>query len=219
MRALLSCFSSLSGKLIWKMSPLVLGEILGMFVNTLTADGRYPVQGLQNLTVPFQIQLSEKRKTFDQFFVPFLESTSKFKHFEKKMMLIANVFPKLGTVKIFVRKRSQEHHFGTGFYSQHMKASQVLAKSLWERFYHVFLTFWGKLIWNLSPLVLGEILAIFVNTLTADGKYPVQGSENFQLPSQIKISKKQKIFCELFVAFLESTLKFRHFEQKDDCHS
>ena len=130
MRALLSCFSSLSGKLIWKMSPLVSGEILGMFVNTLTADGRYPVQGLQNLTVAFQIQLSEKRKTFDQFFVPFLESTSKFKHFEKKMMLIANVFPKLETVKIFVRKRSQEHHFRTGFYSQHMKASQVLAKSL-----------------------------------------------------------------------------------------
>ena len=112
------------------MSPLVLGEILGMFVNTLTADGRYPVQGLQNLTVPFQIQLSEKRKTFDQFFVPFLESSSKFKHFEKKMMLIANVFPKLETVKIFVRKRFQEHHFRTGFYSQHMKASQVLAKSL-----------------------------------------------------------------------------------------
>ena len=97
------------------MSPLVLGEILGMFVNTLTADGRYPVQGLQNLTVPFQIQLSEKRKTFDQSFVPFLESTSKSKHFGKNLILIANVFPKLETVKFFVRKLSQEHRFRTGF--------------------------------------------------------------------------------------------------------
>ena len=31
-----------------------------------------------------QIQLSEKRKTFSQFFVLFLESTSNFKHFEIK---------------------------------------------------------------------------------------------------------------------------------------
>ena len=66
------------------MSPLVLGEILGVFVNTLTADGKYPVQGCENLQLPIQMQLSEKRKTFSEFFVPFLESTSNFKHFEKK---------------------------------------------------------------------------------------------------------------------------------------
>ena len=65
------------------MSPLVLGEILGVFVNTLTADGKYPVQGCENLQLPIQMQLSEKRKTFSQFFVPFLGSTSNFKDFEK----------------------------------------------------------------------------------------------------------------------------------------
>ena len=31
------------------------------------------------------------------------------------------------------------------------------------------------------PLVLGEILGVFVNTLTADAKYPFQHCENFQL--------------------------------------
>ena len=62
----------------------MLGEILGVFVNTLTADGKYPVQGCENLQLPIQMQLSEKRKTFSEFFVPFLESTSNFKHFEKK---------------------------------------------------------------------------------------------------------------------------------------
>ena len=50
------------------MSPLVIGEILGVFVNTLTADGKYPVQGCENLQLPIQMQLSEKRKTFSQFF-------------------------------------------------------------------------------------------------------------------------------------------------------
>ena len=65
------------------MSPLVLGKILGVFVKTLTAGDMYPVQGCENLQLPIQMQLSEKRKTFSQFFVPFLGSTSNFKDFEK----------------------------------------------------------------------------------------------------------------------------------------
>ena len=67
-----------------KMSPLVLGEILPVFVNTSTADGKYPVQECQNLQLPIEMQLSEKRKSFSKFFVPFLESRSNFNHFEKK---------------------------------------------------------------------------------------------------------------------------------------
>ena len=57
------------------MSPLVLGEILGVFVNTLTADGKYPVQGCENLQLPIQMQLFQKRKTFFQFSILFLRST------------------------------------------------------------------------------------------------------------------------------------------------
>ena len=57
------------------MSPLVISEILEVFVNTLTADDKYPVQDCENLQLLIQMQLSEKRKTFSEFFVPFLEST------------------------------------------------------------------------------------------------------------------------------------------------
>ena len=66
------------------MSPLVLGQILGIFVITLTADGKYTVEHCENLKLPIQMQLSEKRKTLSQFFIPFLRSTSNFKHFETK---------------------------------------------------------------------------------------------------------------------------------------
>ena len=66
------------------MSPLVLGGMSWVFVNTLTADGKYPVQGCENLQLPIQMQLSGKPKTFSEFFVLFVESISKFKHFEKK---------------------------------------------------------------------------------------------------------------------------------------
>ena len=66
------------------MSPLVVCEILRVFVNTLIADGKYPVQDCENLPLPIQMQLSEKRKKFSQFFVPFLESTSNFKQFDER---------------------------------------------------------------------------------------------------------------------------------------
>ena len=63
----------------------MLGKILGVFVNTLTADGKYPVQGCENLQLPIQMQLSDKQNNFSQFFVPFVESSSNFEHFEKKI--------------------------------------------------------------------------------------------------------------------------------------
>ena len=65
------------------MSPLVLSEILGVFVKTLTADSKYPVQDCKNLPLLIQRQLSEKRKTFSKFFLPFPESTSNLKSFKQ----------------------------------------------------------------------------------------------------------------------------------------
>ena len=38
----------------------------------------------------------------------------------------------------------------------------------------------------MSPLVLGEILRVFVKQLTADAKYPFQDCENFQLLIQMQ---------------------------------
>ena len=134
-------FPSFWGKLIWKMLPLVLGEILGVFVEILSANCKYPVQYSGNLRFLIHRQFSEKRKAFSQFFLPFLESTSSFKHFEKKkkkMMVIANVFRKLQTVKNFLRPLCKKRRFGTRFDSQHVRVSQILAKSPWELFSHIF---------------------------------------------------------------------------------
>ena len=103
------------------MSPLVLGEILEVLLNILTADGKYRVQGCGNMQLPIQMQLSEKQKIFSEIFIPFLESTSNFKHFEKKMIIIANAFPKLQTVNILVRPLSKKRRFRTRFDNQHVK--------------------------------------------------------------------------------------------------
>ena len=154
--------SSFSWRFVWKMSPLVLGEILGVFITTLIADDKYRVQDCENLPLAIQMQWYEKQKNFSQFFVPFLESTWNFKYFENKVIVIANIFPELQNVKISARPLSKKHRLRKRVDSQHVKASQILAKSPGKHFYHVFASFWGKLIWKIPPPVLGEILELFV---------------------------------------------------------
>ena len=111
------------------MSPLVLGEIVGVFLNTLTDDGMYPVQGCENLQLPIQMQLSEKQKSFSNFLLHLRNLHRILNILTKKMIVIANVFPKLQTVKILVRPLSKKRPFRTLFEIQHVKASQMLVKS------------------------------------------------------------------------------------------
>ena len=56
-------------------------------------------------------------------------------------MLIANVFPKLLTVKILVRPLSKKRRFRKRFDRQHVKVSQILSKSPRQPIYHVCSSF------------------------------------------------------------------------------
>ena len=49
------------------------------------------------------MQLPQKQKTFSQFVAAFLKARLNFEHLQKKMTLIADVFPKLRTPKYFVK--------------------------------------------------------------------------------------------------------------------
>ena len=90
---------SLAGKLYSKTSLLLKCKILGLLVNTLATDEKYPVLNKDNLRIPIEIQLSEKEKNFSRFLAAFLKSSLNFEDFEKKMILTAFVFPKLRTLK------------------------------------------------------------------------------------------------------------------------
>ena len=57
-------------------------------------------------------------------------------------------------------------------------------------------------------------LFIGINTLTANYEYSCSNSKNLLSPIQMQLSKKPKIFCYIFLAFLESTLNFQCFEKK-----
>ena len=82
---------------------LVLWKSLRLFLNTLTDDDKYCLLYRDNLTQRLQILLSQKQKTFSQFFSPFLKSTLNFELFQKTMTLIADVFPKLPSPKKVIR--------------------------------------------------------------------------------------------------------------------
>ena len=73
---------------------LLLCEILGLFVNTLTDDGKSSVLYRDNLTQQIQILLSQKPRTFSQLSSEVLKPILNFEHFQKKMALIADIFPK-----------------------------------------------------------------------------------------------------------------------------
>ena len=95
---------SLATKLLSEKSLLLARQILGLLVNTLATDEKYAVLKRDNLTIPIQIQLSQKQKTFSQFLCAFLKSLLNFKYFEKKMTPRDFVFPKLRTPKTWSDK-------------------------------------------------------------------------------------------------------------------
>ena len=63
---------------------LVRSEVLGQFVNTMTAVYNYFRQNLENLPQQVQTLISLKPKFFSHFFIASLKSTLNLEYFEKK---------------------------------------------------------------------------------------------------------------------------------------
>ena len=64
---------SLETKLFSKKFFLYTCQILGLLINMLVTDEKYPVLNRENLRIPIQRNLSEKQKTFSHFFASFLK--------------------------------------------------------------------------------------------------------------------------------------------------
>ena len=63
---------------------LVICKFLTLLVKSLTDDEKYSLLHRENLTQPIQILLSQKQKTFSQFFFEFSKSTLNFEKFQRK---------------------------------------------------------------------------------------------------------------------------------------
>ena len=193
---------------------LVLCKILRLFVNTLTDNDKLCLLDNDNLTQPIQILLSQKQKTFSQFFSYFLKSTLNFKHFQKKMTLIADLFPKLPSSKKVTRSISVKFRFRGLFHNKHGKRARRLLKSAQRYLCHICLSLCTSPSWKKSMLGLCKILRLFINTLTDKDKYCLLYRDNLTQPIQILLSQKQKTSSEFFSDFLKSTLNFVDFQKK-----
>ena len=58
-------------------------KILGLFVNTLTANDKYSFLNSDSSTQPIQMQLCKKLKSFSELFRAFFNSRLNFEHFSK----------------------------------------------------------------------------------------------------------------------------------------
>ena len=59
-------------------------KVLRLLLNTLTVNDKHFLLNRKNLKQPIQMQLSEKQKTFSEFFFAFLKSALNLKHWAKK---------------------------------------------------------------------------------------------------------------------------------------
>ena len=74
-------------------------KFFSRFFNTFPAADKYSLISRDNWMQTIQKHLSQKKNIFSQFFSAFFESALNFEHFQKKMTLMAYVFPKLSTTK------------------------------------------------------------------------------------------------------------------------
>ena len=103
MRALLSSWVITVKVIELQKSLLDTWKFFRPFLNTWTANDKYSLISKDKWMETIQMHLSQKQNNFSKFFSAFSESALNFEHFQKKMTLIAYVFPKLPTTKDVLR--------------------------------------------------------------------------------------------------------------------
>ena len=212
-------FSSLWGEIIWKLYPWLRFEIIGFLLTHGLPITSILFQIVRICRSLFKSSYLKNKKYFLGFLFHWWILRQFSNIFEKKNIVIGNVSPKLGTVQGLVTPLTIQRRLKTSFDSQHVKRFQTLVKSSWEHFYHISSSLWGEIICKASPWLKFGMIGLFVNTWTADYKYPVSDCENLAFPIQIQLSSEQKTFSEFFIAFMESPSNLEHFQKKEDRHS
>ena len=128
---------SLPSQLSWKKSLLLTCQILGLLVNTLAADEKYPLLNRDNWALPIHMQLSQKQKKFPDFFSVFSISRLNFKYFEKKDDPQRFCIFQVTDSENVVRWMSKNSPLREPFDKQHGKRAQALFKSASYHPYHI----------------------------------------------------------------------------------
>ena len=105
------------------------------------------------------------------------------------------------------------------FSRQHVNGSQTLLRSARKQLHTTLPLIRDRGSRKWLFLIRSELLAQFVDTLTADYKYSRQNWENLSQQFPRPTSRKAKKRAIFFVAFLKFTLNLEYFEKKYQSHS
>ena len=109
--------------------------------------------------------------------------------------------------------------FRTLFPSQSVHGKQTLLKSVWDDVYPNLSLIQDKLSQKTSLFLEFEILGLFSNTLAADHMYSHHNWGKFREDVKTGLCQKGKTFFWIFIAFLQSTQNFAHFEKNGQLYS
>ena len=101
----------------------------------MAADEKYPVVNKDNLTIPIQMQSSQKKNTILKFFTAFLKSRSNLKYFEKKDEPHRFCLSEIRDSEKVVKWTSKMSNFRGPFDKQHGKRAKALLKSASQHSY------------------------------------------------------------------------------------
>ena len=135
------------------------------------------------------------------------------------MTLIAYLFLRLQPAKNVVRYMCKKSPSRLPFQKEHATRVSALFKSERHHLYHIHWSMGRQFNCKKSLLVICKILRLFVNILSAVGKYSLPNREYLTQTIQVELSQKQKTFPWFFSAFSKSKLNFEHFQKRDDPHS
>ena len=150
------------------------------------------------------MELSQTEKSFAEVLDSFSDSILNFKHFEKKVNLIAFIFPNLPTPKTWLDKYLKgpvsEEVSTSNMTHVHKHCSNHHRSIVIIFIDHCEVNCVGKV-----SLIDMQILGLLVNTLAGDKGYPVLSRDNLTIPIQMQVSGKEKTFSHFLAAFLKST--------------
>ena len=155
-------FSSLWGEIISKISPWFKFEIIRFLLTHGLSISSILFRIVRILRSLFKSSYLKNKKHCLGFLFHLWNLHEISNIFQKKKIVIANVFPKLATVQGLVKPFTIEPRLKTSFESQHVKRYQTLVKSCWEHFDHIFSSLWGEMIWKISPWLKFEIIGFLL---------------------------------------------------------
>ena len=104
----------------------------------MTADDRYSLLNIDNFTQPIQIPVSQKQKTFSQFFSAFLKCKLNFEHFQSKYGSHSPCISEITAPAKSDSYISKNSRLIGPFNNQHGKRAQTNLQAGRQSLYHIY---------------------------------------------------------------------------------